>query len=92
MSTTVSGEGPRPGANITQVSNGQYVTTGVAARALGIHIRTLQTWRNDGLVTPATFTARGMPRWDVEDLRQQVEAVGKATDQRRRNHDDTDEN
>ena len=69
---------------ISDVANGKYVTTGVAARALGIHIRTLQGWRTDGLVTPATFTARGMPRWDVADLRRQVEEIGKAADLRRR--------
>lgn len=88
MSIIVSGERPRAGANITLVSNGEYVTTGVAARALGIHIRTLQKWRTDGLVTPATFTARGIPRWDVEELRRQVAAVGKAADERRRHNDD----
>lgn len=70
------------------MTNGEYVTTGAAARALGVHVRTLQKWRTDGLVTPAAFTARGIPRWDVEDLRRQVTAAGKAADIRRRHQDD----
>lgn len=46
-----------------------YVTTGEAARLLGISIRSLQQWVKDGLIKPDHWTAGGHMRWDVERLR-----------------------
>jgi RyR domain len=50
-----------------------YVTTGAAARELGISTATLTRWVARGLVTPAETTAFGHYRWNLDDLRAQVE-------------------
>lgn len=50
----------------------QLVTTGEAARALGIGRATLARWWSEGLVTPALVTVGGHARWDVEDLKRQL--------------------
>jgi DNA-binding transcriptional MerR regulator len=50
-----------------------YVTTGTAARALGISTATLTRWVARGYVTPAETTAGGHYRWDLDVLRAQVE-------------------
>src|SRR5216110_3234027 len=49
-----------------------YVTTGVAARDLGISTATLTRWAAAGTVTPAQRTAGGHYRWDLASLRAQV--------------------
>lgn len=49
------------------------VPTGVAARELGIGRATLARWWAEGKVKPAFVTAGGHARWDVADLRQQIE-------------------
>lgn len=49
-----------------------YVTTGVAARAIGVSTATLTRWVASGLVTPAEVTAGGHYRWDVSALRAQL--------------------
>ncbi len=51
------------------------VPTGVAARELGVAVRTLQHWVSQGLVTPDVTTAGGHFRWDVENLRAQLRAL-----------------
>lgn len=50
----------------------RLVSTGEAARAVGVHVRTLQEWAQKGIVTPANYTAGGHARWDVEDLLKQL--------------------
>jgi hypothetical protein len=54
--------------------SGRYVTTGAAARAIGVGLSTLQRWAHEGLVTPAYRTPgpRGQFRWDIDDLRRQL--------------------
>lgn len=64
------------------------MTTGPAARALGVHPNTLGRWYRDGLVTPATTTARGQTRWDIPDLKRQVAELSAA---RARAKNDEDE-
>jgi excisionase family DNA binding protein len=51
------------------------VTTGKAAEALGVSLTTLQRWAHQGLVTPALRTAGGHFRWDLDDLRGQLNAM-----------------
>ena len=48
----------------------RLVTTGAAARAIGVDVRTLQRWVETRLVEPDGYTAGGHMRWDVERLRQ----------------------
>lgn len=58
----------------------RYVTTGEAARHLGIGRTTLHRWVADGIVRPAFRTPRrGDMRWDLEDLDQQLH--GQAPEQ-----------
>lgn len=47
----------------------RLITTGEAAKAIGVDVRTLQRWVKDGLVEPDGYTAGGHMRWDVERLR-----------------------
>ncbi|MCO1654181.1 MerR family DNA-binding transcriptional regulator [Pseudonocardia sp. S2-4] len=46
--------------------------TGELARALGITARTLQRYRREGLITPASETVSGRARWVEEDVREQI--------------------
>jgi 8-oxo-dGTP diphosphatase len=50
----------------------EYLTTGQAARALGLSIDSLQRWAKDGLVTPAFITRGGRYRWQLDDLLSQL--------------------
>jgi 8-oxo-dGTP diphosphatase len=51
----------------------RYVTTGEAARYLGITRNTLHNWVADGIVTPTWRTPRrGDMRWDLADLDRQL--------------------
>jgi 8-oxo-dGTP pyrophosphatase MutT (NUDIX family) len=50
----------------------RYVASGDAARALGVDRATLWRWQKAGIVTPATITAGGQARWDLDVLRHQL--------------------
>lgn len=52
----------------------RYLTTGEAADALRVSRPTLRRWVKDYGFKPAMVTAGGHYRWDLEDLRRQVEA------------------
>lgn len=62
--------------NVLVVSNPsvKLVSTGEAAKAIGVGRATLARWWQDGLVTPALVTAGGHARWDIEDLKAQLRA------------------
>ena len=49
------------------------MTTGEAAKTLGINATTLQRWAHAGLVTPAWRTAGGHMRWDLDELQRQAQ-------------------
>lgn len=51
------------------------VSTGEAARELGVNIRTIQRWVEAGLVEPDLRTAGGHMRWDMEHLREQLRTM-----------------
>ena len=51
----------------------RLVSTGVAAGEIGVSLTTLQRWAHAGLVVPAGRTAGGHFRWDVDDLRRQLD-------------------
>jgi DNA-binding transcriptional MerR regulator len=55
----------------------RYITTGVAASELGISTATLTRWAAAGTVTPAQRTAGGHYRWNLANLRTQVEQLHK---------------
>jgi DNA-binding transcriptional MerR regulator len=58
-----------------------YVTTGAAARELGISTATLTRWVKAGTVTPAQTTAGGHYRWDLAVLREQLRRVSKPSNE-----------
>ena len=51
------------------------VTSSVAARAVGVSVRTLQVWTKDGLVTPTKRLPSGHARWRVSDLESQISKI-----------------
>ncbi|ONI90637.1 hypothetical protein ALI144C_02925 [Actinosynnema sp. ALI-1.44] len=58
----------------------KLVSTGVAARELGVDRGTLHRWWQEGLVEPIFVTAGGHARWDVEDLKRQLREKRKTDD------------
>lgn len=50
-----------------------YLTTGAAAREIGIDKATLTRWVHRGIATPAETTAGGHYRWELDSLRAQAE-------------------
>jgi DNA-binding transcriptional MerR regulator len=55
----------------------RLVGSGEAAKAVGVHVRTLQEWAKAGIVKPTTRTAGGYARWDIDDLRRQLEELNE---------------
>lgn len=55
----------------------RLVSSGAAARALGVDRATLWRWKKQGLVTPALETAGGHLRWDLEQLHRQLGQHGE---------------
>ena len=58
----------------------RLVTTGQAARAVGIDPSTLARWARDGKVSPDLVTAGGHMRWDVDRLRDQLRKLRQRGD------------
>lgn len=53
----------------------QLVGTGKAAAAVGVNPATLWRWERDGHVAAETRTVGGQLRWNIDDLRRQIEAI-----------------
>lgn len=53
----------------------RLVPTGDAAKAIGVGRSTLARWMAEGLVKPALVTPGGHARWDVDDLKRQLDAL-----------------
>jgi hypothetical protein len=58
----------------------RLVPTADAAKAIGVGRSTLARWWNDGVVKPALVTPGGHARWDVDDVKRQLDEL--------RRHDD----
>jgi DNA-binding transcriptional MerR regulator len=58
----------------------RYVTTTQAAEELGIPASTLRHWILKYDLRPADRTLGGHYRWDVDDLRRQIEALKRRVD------------
>ncbi len=50
----------------------RLVTTSELARALGLHARTIQRYRNLGVLVPELESPGGHARWDIEKVKQQL--------------------
>ncbi|GAA1399500.1 hypothetical protein GCM10009613_55150 [Pseudonocardia kongjuensis] len=55
----------------------RLVRTAEAARALSVNPATLSRWAQQGLVTPKMRTAGGQARWDLDELREQVQRLAE---------------
>lgn len=51
----------------------KLVASGEAAKEIGVNRSTLSRWWQQGLVTPSLVTAGGQARWDLEDLKRQLQ-------------------
>lgn len=54
----------------------RLLSTSEAAAALGVVTSTLSRWASAGDVVPAQRTRGGHMRWDLDQLRAQLEALG----------------
>ena len=59
----------------------RLITTGSAARALGIDPATLWRWYQAGRVRPAWVTPGGHSRWDLADLCLKLDADARYFDE-----------
>lgn len=64
-----------PCAIVCDVTDAQLVSTAAAAAALGVNRRTLWRWIAEGKVQAPARTAGGHLRWDLAQLRAQVDAA-----------------
>jgi excisionase family DNA binding protein len=60
--------------------SGKLVSTGEAARMLGVNLRTLQRWASEGQIKPDWITPGGHMRWDVERLLREIKELPKEED------------
>lgn len=60
---------------MSKMSARRLVGTGKAAQEIGVDRTTLGRWAAAGLATPAQRTAGGHLRWDVEQLKQQIDEL-----------------
>lgn len=67
-------------ADTLLIMSERLVPTGDAARAIGVGRSTLARWMAEGLVKPALVTPGGHARWDVDDLRRQLDELRKRED------------
>jgi DNA-binding transcriptional MerR regulator len=58
----------------------RLLTTGEAAKAIGVGRATLARWWHDDLVKPELVTAGGHARWDLEDLKRQLREMRERQD------------
>jgi DNA-binding transcriptional MerR regulator len=67
-----------PALTLTCVGDAsRLVSTGEAARAIGVSRRTLTRYVTDGLLTPDMTLPSGRHRWDVERLREQMRELAR---------------
>lgn len=53
------------------------LSTGEAAVHIGVHVRSLQQWAHDGIVTPEYVTPGGRMRWNIDHLLEQLKSRSK---------------
>jgi excisionase family DNA binding protein len=65
---------------VTAVTD-ELLSTGEAARRLGVRRGTLGRWRREGKVTPTRVTAGGDARWDLAELERQIRDLAESPDE-----------
>jgi hypothetical protein len=60
-----------------RVPDGRLVTTAELARALGLSARTIQRYRQGGVLVPDLVSAGGHARWNVEKVRSTLRALAE---------------
>jgi Helix-turn-helix domain len=75
----------RPDVASRSMPGERLVSTGEAARALGVSSRSLARWAREGrlkpaLVTPGGDQRPGQYRWDLDDLREQLRQLRRRAD------------
>jgi len=55
----------------------RLVSTGDLARALGLSVRTIQRYRNEGLITPEVITKGKHARWDVDRVKAELRELAE---------------
>jgi transcriptional regulator with XRE-family HTH domain len=60
-----------------RVADGRLVTTAELARALGLSARTIQRYRQGGVLVPDVVSAGGHARWDVEKVRNTLRSLAE---------------
>ena len=51
---------------------GELLSSGQAAKALGVSLRSLQHWVREGKIVPDYVTPGGHARWDVDRVRKEL--------------------
>jgi hypothetical protein len=59
----------------------RLISSGVAARELGVTGTTLRRWMDSGRIRPASRTMGGHARWNLAELRQQIEQLALTEDE-----------
>jgi ParB-like chromosome segregation protein Spo0J len=59
------------------VADGRLVTTAELARALGLSTRTIQRYRQGGVLVPDVVSAGGHARWDVDKVRSTLRSLAE---------------
>ena len=59
------------------VTDGRLVTTAELARALGLSARTIQRYRQTGLLEPELVSAGGHARWDIDKVRTRLRSLAE---------------
>ena len=60
-----------------RVADGRLVTTAELARALGLSARTIQRYRQGGVLVPDLVSAGGHARWDVDKVRSRLRSLAE---------------
>jgi DNA-binding transcriptional MerR regulator len=69
---------------MTEDTRRPLVGTGEAAEQCGVARTTLARWAAEGLVTPAAQTAGGHLRWDLDQLKAQLDQIARSRKQKLR--------
>lgn len=53
----------------------RLLTSGELAAELGVSTQSIARWAREGIITPASVTAGGHYRWDLQKVKSELEAA-----------------